>query len=132
MRGVVVLTGPGAHLLAFGAWRPGEQFSEVSALVAGARRIRHSRVRNAADLGGEFVFPTVLHDVLARRQPRIPDHPDSLAARHEIARILAVRGNISEALTEFQDVLGTKIRILGPDHPSTVLTVHEIESLAAN
>jgi hypothetical protein len=77
MRGVVVLTGPGAHLLALGAWRPGEQFLEVGgsagatavlgrtrALAAGARRIRHSRVRNAADLGGEFVFATVAEVVL--------------------------------------------------------------------
>jgi len=73
-----------------------------------------------------------LREVLTRRQQRIPDHPDSLAARHEIARMLAAKGNISEARAEFQDVLATKTRVLGPDHPSTAMTVHEIESLAAS
>jgi tetratricopeptide (TPR) repeat protein len=73
-----------------------------------------------------------LNDVLARRQPRIPDHPDTLAARHELARMMAARGETSEALSEFQDVLTLKVRILGPDHPSTKLTAREIESLTAS
>ena len=34
MRGIVVLTGPGAHLLAFRARRPGEQFLEVGEFIA--------------------------------------------------------------------------------------------------
>ena len=72
-----------------------------------------------------------LHDVLARREPRIPDHPDTLAARHELARILVAKGHKSEAFAEFQDVLIAKIRVLGPDHPSTLLTVREIDSLSA-
>jgi hypothetical protein len=72
-----------------------------------------------------------LRDVLTRRQPRIPDHPDTLAARHELARLLASKGNASEALAEFKEVLTAKVRILGPDHLSTALTAHEIELLAA-
>ena len=73
-----------------------------------------------------------LRDVLARRQPRIPDHPDTLSARHELARMLAAKGSTSEARAEFQDVLAVKIRILGPRHPSTMLTAREIESLAGS
>jgi tetratricopeptide (TPR) repeat protein len=70
-----------------------------------------------------------LHDVIAKRQGRVPDHPDSLEARHELARISAIEGNQAEALTQFRDVLAAKMRVLGPDHPSTVVTQREIESL---
>lgn len=70
-----------------------------------------------------------LRDVLASRQSRVPDHPDSLAARHELARMLAARGRTMEALAQFHDVLATKIRVLGPDHPSTTRTARQIESL---
>jgi tetratricopeptide (TPR) repeat protein len=72
-----------------------------------------------------------LYDVLARREPRIPDHPDTLAARHELARMLIAKGNKSEAYDAFQDVLIAKLRVLGPHHPSTVLTICEIDSLSA-
>ena len=72
-----------------------------------------------------------LRDVLARREPRIPDHPDTLAARHELARMLAAKGHTSQALAEFRDVLIAKVRVLGPDHPSTLLTIREIDPLSA-
>jgi tetratricopeptide (TPR) repeat protein len=67
--------------------------------------------------------------VLDRRQERIPDHPDSLEARHELARILVIKGNPVEALAQFRDVLAAKTRVLGSEHPSTVVTQREIESL---
>jgi hypothetical protein len=59
-----------------------------------------------------------LHEMPARREPRIPDHPDTLAAEHEFARIHAATSDLSEARAEFEDV------------PSTTLTVREIDSLA--
>jgi hypothetical protein len=71
-----------------------------------------------------------LHDVPARREPRIPDRPDTLAARHQFARIHAAKGDISEVRAEFEDVLAAKTRVLGPNHPSTTLTAREIDSLA--
>lgn len=70
-----------------------------------------------------------LNQVLAVRQAKIPDHPDTLSTRHELARVLVARGNTPAAQAEFQAVLTAKIRVLGPDHPSTALTRREIESL---
>ena len=69
-----------------------------------------------------------LRDMLASLQSRVPDHPDVLAARHELARMLAAQGQTAEARSQFQDVLATKIRVLGPDHPSTALTARQLES----
>jgi hypothetical protein len=72
-----------------------------------------------------------IRDVLASRQPRVPDHPDTLEARHELARMRAAQGSTTKAREELQAVLAAKIRVLGPEHPSTELTAREIESLTS-
>ena len=58
-----------------------------------------------------------------------PDHPDTLATRHEIARMMAAQGHPADAETEFRQVLDTKRRVLGPDHPSTVITADVLKQL---
>ena len=70
-----------------------------------------------------------LRNVLTGRLQRLPDHPDTLDARQELAQMMAAQGDLTKARAELQDVLATKVRVLGSDHPSTSLTVHEIEAL---
>lgn len=71
----------------------------------------------------------ILRDVLARRRQRFPYHPDTLATWHELAQTIAAQGDTTRACTEFQDLLAAQIRTLGTEHPSTVMTRHEIETL---
>ena len=81
MRGVVISAGPCAHLLTFGARRPGKQFLQLGesartaavlgracALAAGARRVYRDRVRRGAGLDGKLVFPAVAEVVLVTGQ----------------------------------------------------------------
>src|SRR5262249_4663779 len=51
-----------------------------------------------------------------------PEHPDSLAARHQLARVLDKRGKHEQAETELTSVLDARRRVLGDDHPSTLAT----------
>jgi tetratricopeptide (TPR) repeat protein len=93
---------------------------------------RHQIALMIAAQGNYAAAESELREVIASRQPRVPDHPDTLAARHELARMLAINGNIPEARSEFQDVLAARTRVLGPRHPSTAMTMREIESLAGS
>ena len=58
-----------------------------------------------------------------------PDHPDTLAARHGIARMLADQGQPADAETELRQVLDAQLRVLGPDHPHTLNTVNWLKDL---
>jgi len=49
-----------------------------------------------------------------------PDHPDALAARNHLTRILRDLGWADAAETESRAVLDTMTRVLGPDHPDTL------------
>jgi hypothetical protein len=71
-------------------------------------------------------------DVLAA-QLRVlgPDHPDTLATRHQIAGEIAERRHYAEAETEFRDMLAARLRVLGPDHPDTLTTRHQIAWMTA-
>ena len=66
---------------------------------------------------------TEYRDILtARLRIQGPDHPDTLATRHQIAREMAARGDHAAAEAEHHDILTAKLRVLGPDHPSTLVT----------
>ena len=56
------------------------------------------------------------------RQLLGPEHPDVLAARHQLARVLDKRGKHEQAETELTDVLDARRRVLGNNHPSTLAT----------
>jgi len=59
---------------------------------------------------------------LARQQHTLGhDHPDTLAARFDIARELAARGDHAGAEEEFRAVLAARQRKLGPEHPQTLI-----------
>ncbi|MGJ5831986.1 tetratricopeptide repeat protein [Streptomyces ossamyceticus] len=51
-----------------------------------------------------------------------PDHPDTLAARHDIARYLAEAGRLSEAVTLLDRLALDRQRVLGRRHTATLVT----------
>ena len=62
-------------------------------------------------------------------QQAVLGHPETLNARHEIARVMAEQGRHADAETEYRDLLTTKLRVLGPDHPETLKTKSWIDYL---
>jgi hypothetical protein len=52
------------------------------------------------------------------------DHPDTLAARYNVAHTLAEQGKTAEALTEFRQVLADRQRDRGT--PYAVASDHEV------
>jgi hypothetical protein len=46
-----------------------------------------------------------------------PDHPDTLATRHNLAQWQGKAGDEAGAATAFEDLLADCLRVLGPDHP---------------
>ncbi|MFD7880402.1 tetratricopeptide repeat protein [Streptomyces sp. NPDC059766] len=51
-----------------------------------------------------------------------PDHPDTLAARHDMARYLAEAGRLSEAVTLLDRLALDRQRVQGPRHTATLVT----------
>ncbi|MES9524155.1 tetratricopeptide repeat protein [Streptomyces capoamus] len=51
-----------------------------------------------------------------------PDHPDTLAARHDIARYLAEAGRLSEAVALLDRLAPDRERVLGTRHAATLVT----------
>ncbi|KOG26347.1 ATP-binding protein, partial [Streptomyces viridochromogenes] len=49
-----------------------------------------------------------------------PDHPDTLAARSDLARWRGEAGDAAGAIAAYAEVLADHERVLGPDHPHTL------------
>ncbi|MEM9609644.1 MAG: tetratricopeptide repeat protein, partial [Actinomycetota bacterium] len=49
-----------------------------------------------------------------------------LSARHNLASTYLGAGDYTAALTEFTELLDDRVRILGPDHPHTLITRHQL------
>ncbi|MFE9574063.1 tetratricopeptide repeat protein [Streptomyces sp. NPDC006692] len=54
-----------------------------------------------------------------------PDHPDTLAARHNLARSHGEAGDVAGAVTAFAELLDDYVRVLGPDSPHTLAARHD-------
>ena len=50
------------------------------------------------------------------------DHPDTLAARDNLAHWRGEAGDAAGAVAEFEALLADRVRVLGPDHPDTLTT----------
>jgi len=55
-----------------------------------------------------------------------PDHPDTLASRHNLANAYRPAGRVAEAIGLYEQVLADRERVLGPDHPSTLASRHNL------
>ncbi|WP_136193439.1 tetratricopeptide repeat protein [Actinomyces procaprae] len=75
---------------------------------------------HSSDLGRpqEALSLTTTVDVQARVLG--PDHPDTLASRHNLAAAYESAGKVEESISLFEQVLQDRLRILGPDHPDTL------------
>ena len=73
----------------------------------------------------------------AAEEPRIPrytgpvvDHADILDTRHNIALWTGEVGKPAEALRLFEELLSDEKRVLGPGHPDTLETRHNLTILS--
>jgi hypothetical protein len=57
------------------------------------------------------------------------DHPDTLAARHEVARVMAEQGRYAGAEALYREVQEVKTHVLGDEHPSTLATKRALNDL---
>ncbi|WP_422740676.1 tetratricopeptide repeat protein [Micromonospora sp. WMMD729] len=61
-----------------------------------------------------------LHQIAERHLG--PDHPDTLAARNELARWRGRAGDPVGAAKDYEELLADRLRLLGGDHPQTLAT----------
>jgi serine/threonine protein kinase/Tfp pilus assembly protein PilF len=54
------------------------------------------------------------------------EHPDTLSAANDVARLLMARGEFSEAEPLFRQNLEARRRVLGPDHPDTLTALNNL------
>jgi hypothetical protein len=57
-----------------------------------------------------------------------PEHPDTLAARHELAGWTGQAGNPAAARDLFAGLLPVLERVLGPVHPHSLIARHQLAS----
>ncbi len=55
-----------------------------------------------------------------------PDHPGTLAARHNLAFAYETTGELDEAIRQYEQTAADRARILGPDHPDTLAVRHNL------
>ena len=55
-----------------------------------------------------------------------PEHPATLAARHELALWTGEAGDVAGARDQFAALLPIRERVLGPEHPASLATRHEL------
>jgi tetratricopeptide (TPR) repeat protein/class 3 adenylate cyclase len=82
------------------------------------------------DQGQYQQVESVLREVLKERERLLgPEHPDTIAVRHYIARALSRQGRYAEAETEYRVVLKIKENVLGPEHPDTLKTRNNLANV---
>ena len=55
-----------------------------------------------------------------------PDHPATLASRHNLAGAYRAAGRLTEAITLYEQVLTDRTRVLDEDHPDTLTSRHNL------
>jgi serine/threonine protein kinase/tetratricopeptide (TPR) repeat protein len=67
---------------------------------------------------------------IATRQAELgPDHPLTLASRHNQALAFEAAGKRIEAIKRFEQVWTARLKVLGANHPDTLSTQHEMAAL---
>ena len=77
-------------------------------------------LHHAADLGMPQLALTLTDSVTQAGCILGPDHPDTLASRHNLAGAYQAAGRLDEAIPLCERNLNDSTRILGPNHPSTL------------
>ena len=81
---------------------------------------------HASDLGLPYEALTLDVAVDALEGLLGPDHPDTLASRHNLAGAYREAGRLTEAIALYEQVLTDRIRVLGEDHPDTLASRHNL------
>ena len=79
-------------------------------------------LRNATDLGMPQLALTLTESVTQAGCILGPDHPGTLASRHNLAGAYQESGRLDEAIPLYEQNLKDFIRILGPHHPDTLIS----------
>ena len=91
-----------------------------------------ARVSMALLWGGRYgAALAVAESGLAREHGLPSDHPMVLGLRDRQASAWRFLGRYTEAEAEYRQVLDAELRVLGPDHPSTLATRYGIASVLA-
>ncbi|MEV6676534.1 tetratricopeptide repeat protein [Streptomyces erythrochromogenes] len=99
-----------------------------------------SRARLGGAPGADFLFAITVGDagrprraaadlagITRRREDRLgPAHPDTLAARHQLAFFTGEAGNPHAAAGRFAALAAHAAAVLGADHPDTLAARHEL------
>ncbi|MFF3720879.1 tetratricopeptide repeat protein [Streptomyces erythrochromogenes] len=99
-----------------------------------------SRARLGGAPGADFLFAITVGDagrprraaadlagITRRREDRLgPAHPDTLAARHQLAFFTGEAGNPHAAAGRFAALAAHAASVLGADHPDTLAARHEL------
>ncbi|GIE33779.1 ATP-binding protein [Actinoplanes italicus] len=111
-----------------------EHFRELHALSA--ERLGADHPYTLAALGnrtiwqgetGDHASTTTARELVdARRRVFGDDHPDTLTARHTLARQHMRDGDFDSAAAELESILRTRTAILGPAHPDTLTAWHNL------
>jgi tetratricopeptide (TPR) repeat protein len=73
------------------------------------------------DLGQYHEAEIVLAEVLKEREIILgPEHPDTLAARHYLARAVLKQGRYAEAESAYRELVRLREKVLGPEHQDTL------------
>ena len=83
-------------------------------------------LRHATNLGMPQLALTLTDSVTQARDTLGPDHPDTLASRHNLAGAYHDAGKLDEAINLFEQSFKESARILGPHHPNTLTSRHNL------
>ena len=108
---------------------PGCPADVAEAAAYAAQRAARYHAARGLHAQAENQFRSVL---TARLRVLGADNPDTLATRHEIARMMQLQGHYTQAQAEFRNVLEARTRVLGADDPKTLMSWHEIAATMAD
>jgi hypothetical protein len=82
---------------------------------------------------GEHAQAVRMHRQTLEDRTRIlsPEHPDTLASRHNLALALTSAGEQAEAIDLLRRTLDDRVRILGDEHTHTLSTRNALETALA-
>ena len=81
---------------------------------------------HASDLGLPYEALTLDVAVEALEGLLGPDHPDTLASRHNLAGAYEGAGRLGQAIALYEQVLTDRTRVLDEDHPDTLTSRHNL------
>jgi hypothetical protein len=106
--------------------------ARLTTLPAGLEQVILTRAQYAQLLADCYHYQQAITqgELLLEEQKasRGPDHLDTLATRHNLARWRGEAGDPAAAAAALEELLADMVRMLGPDHPHTLTTRNNLAS----